>query len=70
MEWGFDSPQTPQIMKHSEKLQAWFDEEKKKGLVDFKFSLYGNRSEMTVESIAEELNRAIHAPTVSDAELF
>lgn len=58
---------------HSQQLQDWINEEvKTKGLVDFKFTLnpFWDRKQMTVESIAEELLRIIHAPTISDLELI
>lgn len=63
----------PPIMKtYSQQLQDWLDNEKKHGLVDFKFTLnpFADKKNMTVESIAKELLEAIHAPTVSDPELF
>ncbi len=57
---------------HSQQLQDWIDNEKTKGLVDFKFTLhpFADRKEMTVDSIAKELLEMVHAPTIPDPELF
>jgi hypothetical protein len=57
---------------YSQQLQDWIDNEKKNGLVDFKFTLcpFADKKTMTVESIAKELLEMIHAPTIPDPELF
>jgi hypothetical protein len=56
----------------SAKLQAFLDAEKAKGLVDFKFSVHpdADRSKMTVESLAREINNMLAAPSIPDPELF
>lgn len=52
-------------------LQLWIDHQvRTKGLVDFKFTLMGDRSKMTVESVAGELLALIRAPKCEDRELI
>lgn len=57
---------------YSQQLQDWIDNEKTKGLVDFKFTLnpFVDKTQMTVDSVAKELLEMIHAPTIPDQELF
>jgi hypothetical protein len=57
---------------HAQQLQEWIDNEKKNGLVDFKFTLnpFADRKTMTLDSVAKELLDMINAPTLPDKELF
>jgi hypothetical protein len=56
------SPETARFL-------AWYEAEKKNGLVDVKFCL-GSVHDATVELVFAEVNRAIAAETVDDPELI
>ncbi len=56
-------------MKEQDKFKQWFDDEKKKGLVDIKFdfnNLNGSNSEM----VFKEINEIINSPDVEDIKVF
>ena len=69
---GLSPVRSTNMKTYSQQLQDWIDNEKKNGLVDFKFTLnpFADKKTMTVESVAKELLEMIHAPTVPDPELF
>lgn len=53
----------------TQKLQDYLDAEKKNGLVDFHVDVNVG-PDTTLESVAEEINRMLAAPTVPDLELM
>lgn len=53
-----------------QKLQEYLDNEKKNGLVDFKFSLHHDCKGATLESVAREINQMLAAPIVSHVDLM
>jgi hypothetical protein len=52
----------PYMKTYTQKLNKWFEEEKKEnGLIDFKIFVFPD-SNVTVESLAKEIWEMIHAP--------
>jgi hypothetical protein len=57
----------------TEKLQDWVKDQKDNhGLVDFKMTLnpFADKSTMTVESVAKEINEMLNSSTVAEDQDF